>query len=113
MGHGEVAPYIETVAQVKEMVGAVKYRPLKGDALDKILNKENLLNGETGEYLAEYNQDAVLWIMIESLAGTDKLDARFSIGGVDGVLIGPHELSVSCEIAEQYDIPDLLKALNR
>ena len=32
--HGVVAPYIETVAQVKEMVGAVKCRPLKGDALD-------------------------------------------------------------------------------
>jgi 2-keto-3-deoxy-L-rhamnonate aldolase RhmA len=102
--HGVVVPYIETVAQVKEIVGAVKYRPLKGSALEKFLQK-NSLNEETTKYLAEYNLDAVLWIMIESLAGIDKLDEMLSIKGCDGVLIGPHDLSLSCGVPEQYEHP--------
>jgi 4-hydroxy-2-oxoheptanedioate aldolase len=111
--HGVVAPYIETVDQVKEMVGAVKYRPLKGDALEKTLNQEELLKGETAEYLAEYNQDAVLWIMIESLTGVAVLDEMLSVGGVDGVLIGPHDLSVSCQIPEQYEHPKFIDLVEK
>ena len=36
---GIVAPYIETVAQVKQLVGAAKLRPLKGKLLDQCLEK--------------------------------------------------------------------------
>ncbi len=111
--HGVVAPYIETVTQVKEMIGAIKYRPLKGEALDKVLNRENSLSDETAAYLAEFNQDAVLWIMIESPAGADKLDEILSLGGVDGVLIGPHDLSVSCGVPEQYEHPRFIERVER
>jgi 2-keto-3-deoxy-L-rhamnonate aldolase RhmA len=111
--HGIVAPYIETVDQVKEMVGAVKYRPLKGDALEKLLNQKNSLNEKTSNYLTEYNQDAVLWIMIESLAGITELDEMLSIKGIDGVLIGPHDLSVSCGVPEQYEHPRFIESVER
>jgi 2-keto-3-deoxy-L-rhamnonate aldolase RhmA len=111
--HGVVAPYIETVTQVKEMIGAIKYRPLKGEALDKVLNRENSLSVETAPYLAEFNQDAVLWIMIESLAGADKLDEMLSVKGLDGVLIGPHDLSISCGVPEQYEHPRFIERVEQ
>ncbi|HOI50548.1 MAG TPA: aldolase/citrate lyase family protein, partial [Prolixibacteraceae bacterium] len=34
---GVLAPYVETVAQIREMVGATKYRPLKGERLRQLL----------------------------------------------------------------------------
>ena len=111
--HGVVAPYIETATQLKEVIGAVKYRPLKGHSLDKVLNQENSLNDETSAYLVELNQDAVLWIMIESLAGVANLDQMLVYEGVDGVLIGPHDLSVSCGIPEQYEHPKFIKPVDQ
>ena len=31
--HGVIAPYVESVEQARDLVGAVKYRPLKGERL--------------------------------------------------------------------------------
>lgn len=103
--HGIIAPYVETVEQVKALVGAVKYRPLKGAALTRAIETGEFPNDETRAYLENYNQDANLVIMIESPAGVQNLPALLAVPGVDAVLIGPHDLSVSHGIAEQYDHP--------
>ena len=42
--HGIIVPYIETVEQAKAMVGAVKYRPLKGVALEQALSASSALS---------------------------------------------------------------------
>ena len=43
--------------------------------------------------------------MIESPAGVRNLADMLAVGGVDAVLIGPHDFSVSHGIPEQYDHP--------
>ncbi len=53
---GVVAPYIETVEQAQEMVGAIKYRPLKGKRLQKALqnplkNGANIIQTDEPEIL--------------------------------------------------------------
>jgi 2-keto-3-deoxy-L-rhamnonate aldolase RhmA len=103
--HGIVAPYVENAAQVKAIVGAVKHRPLKGVALQAALDEGIFPNDETQAYLSDFNSDAVVVIMIESPAGVANLPALLSVEGVDAVLIGPHDLSVSHGIPEDYDHP--------
>ena len=102
---GIIVPYVETVEQVKAMIGAVKYRPLKGAALQKVLNENKFPNEETAAYLNDFNPDAVLIIMIESPAGVENLPDLLAPGGVDAVLIGPHDFSVSHGVPEAYDHP--------
>jgi 2-keto-3-deoxy-L-rhamnonate aldolase RhmA len=109
---GIIVPYVETVEQVKEMVGAIKYRPLKGQALETALNTGVFPSDETRDYLPNYNPDAVLVVMIESPAGVDTLDAMLNFGGVDVVLVGPHDLSISLGIPEQYHHPKFLAAID-
>ena len=38
---GILVPYVESVEQVKDLVGAVKYRPIKGKKLNDLLNEKN------------------------------------------------------------------------
>ena len=111
--HGIIVPYVETVEQVKAVVGAVKYRPLKGQALQTALDKGKFPNEETATYLEAYNPDAVLVIMIESPAGVANLPDLLAVPGVDCVLIGPHDLSISHGIPEQYDHPLFLETVER
>lgn len=108
---GIIAPYVETVEQVKALIGAVKYRPLKGAALQQMLDGGDGPSAETAAYLPGYNPDAVLIIMIESPAGVANLSALLALGGVDGVLIGPHDLSISLGIPEQYEHPRFAEAM--
>ena len=41
----------------------------------------------------------------------NKLDALLSVPGLDAVFIGPHDLSISLGIPEQYDHPEFEKAV--
>ena len=48
--------------------------------------------------------------MIESVAGVNNLENLLSIDGVDGVLMGPHDLTCSMEIPEEYENPEFIKS---
>lgn len=109
--HGIIVPYLETVDQVKRLVGAVKYRPLKGAALQAVLDQGKFPSDETGVYLKDYNPDAVLVIMIESPAGVENLPDMLAVGGVDAVLIGPHDFSVSHGVPSQFGHPTFNQAI--
>ncbi len=108
---GILSAYIEESAQIKEMVGALKYRPLKGHRLEAALENPSLLEPELAGYVANYNQGNICLINIESVPALEKLDDLLSVPGVDAVFIGPHDLSVSLGIAEQYDHPKFEKVV--
>jgi len=102
-----LAPYAEDIEQVIELVGAVKYRPLKGKKLRDILHGKEQTNNEMEAYLKNHNRNNSLLLNIESPAGVAGMEQFFSIkspdgNGVDGIIIGPHDLSVSHELPEQY-----------
>jgi 2-keto-3-deoxy-L-rhamnonate aldolase RhmA len=109
--HGIVVPYVETAAQVKELVGAIRYRPFRGRRLAEVLEGTSLPSEATDEYLQLINEDNLLVIMIESQAGLDNLERMLQIKGVDAVLIGPNDLSISLGIPDQITHPKFEKAL--
>lgn len=102
---GVIMPYIETAGQVSELVGATKYRPLKGEKLNALLNGSESADETLLRYLQNYNPGSIAWINIESTPAIENLDQILAVPGLDGVIIGPHDLSVSLGIPEQYHHP--------
>jgi 2-keto-3-deoxy-L-rhamnonate aldolase RhmA len=109
--HGIIAPYIETPAQVRALMGSVRYRPLKGIRLQELLAGTFEPDPELRRYLEDYNTNNLLVINIESVPALENLDDILSVEGLDAVLIGPHDLSISLGIAEQYTHPNFLQAV--
>ncbi len=108
---GIVVPYVETVEQVKMMRGAVKMRPLRGQFLQNIVDgKEELADG-LKSYIEKHNREHLLILNIESRAAIENLDAILEVPDIDAVLIGPHDLSCSLGIPEQYHHPDFEHAV--
>ncbi|HSF53644.1 MAG TPA: aldolase/citrate lyase family protein [Algoriphagus sp.] len=105
---GVVAPYLENCTQIKELIGATKYRPLKGEKLDAVLNGKTKLSPELKDYLDHFNHGTLCIANIESIPAVERLDELLSIEGIDGVFIGPHDLSINMGIPEQYDHPDFI-----
>jgi 2-keto-3-deoxy-L-rhamnonate aldolase RhmA len=107
-GAGSVlAPYIEDIEQVMELVGAVKYRPLKGKKLKDILLGKERPGAELEAYLKNHNKNHSLLLNIESPVGVAGMEQFLSIKSpdgpdVDGIVIGPHDLSVSHELPEKF-----------
>ena len=102
---GVVAPYLESVDQIVELVGAVKYKPLKGEVLERVLRGEETLNEKTQAYVEKVNAGNMAIANIESVPAMNKLDELLSVPGLDAVFIGPHDLSVSLGHPEEYDHP--------
>ena len=106
---GVVAPYVETVEQAKALRGAVKLRPLKGAILQRILDGEKP-EPEMEAYMARAAASRALILNIESVPALENLDKILAVQGIDGVLIGPHDLSCSLGIPEQYSHPRFREA---
>ena len=106
---GVIAPYVETVAQVQSLRGAVKLRPIKGQRLRKMLDGAEV-EPQLQSYLAKGAKDCLLIVNIESVPALDALDGILTVPDLDGVLIGPHDLSCSLGVPEQYDNPVFLNA---
>jgi 4-hydroxy-2-oxoheptanedioate aldolase len=108
-----LVPYVEKMEDVYDLVGAVKYRPLKGDSLKKLIYGEEKPSSEIEAYLKNYNKNNTLLLNIESPTGVSNLEQFFSIHsvdgpGVDGIIIGPHDLSVSHKMPEKYRSKEFL-----
>ena len=105
-----VAPYIETADQVRALVGAVKQRPLKGSKLNGLLAGGSC-EPELAEYMRRHCAGNTLIVNIESVPAIAALDEILAVPGLDGVLIGPHDLSCSLGIPEQYQHPKFMEAV--
>lgn len=108
---GVIAPYVESPEQVRDLVGATRLRPLKGDRLRAALDDPNSMEPELRGYLERRNENTLLIINIESVPAVEHLDEILAVKGVDSVLIGPHDLSCSLGIPEQYDHPKFDEAV--
>jgi len=102
---GVVAPYLEKVSEVRDLVGAVKFKPIKGALLQRLVSGGEILNAEMQKYVDTFNAGNMCIANIESVAAMNVLDELLSVPGLDGVFIGPHDLSVSLGYPEQYDHP--------
>jgi 2-keto-3-deoxy-L-rhamnonate aldolase RhmA len=99
---GIIAPYIETAEQVRALSGVTRFRPVKGRRLVEALKDPQSLEPELREYLQRRNAESLLIVNIESTPAMENLDEILAVPGLDAVLIGPHDLSCSLGIAEQY-----------
>ena len=100
---GVLAPYCETVDQVREVVGAAKWRPLKGEAVDRVVETGDHVSDATRAYLEERNRNSIAIIGIESVAAVDNLEAILDVPGIDGIFVGPNDMSISLGFPDQYE----------
>ena len=105
---GIIAPYVETVAQVQALRGAVKLRPVKGRRLAERLGGTPF-EQELEDYARRRNTAAMI-VNIESIPAMKALDEILAVPDLDAVLIGPHDLSCNLGFPEQYERPEFLAA---
>lgn len=97
---GILAPYCETVEEVREVVGAAKWLPMKGEYVDRVMETGEFPSDATRDYLANRNKNNVCLIGIESEPGVKNLANILEVEGIDGIFVGPNDFSTS------YGVPD-------
>ena len=87
-----LVPMVETAAQAREIVRCAKYPPagIRGMASTRASGW-----GRNPDYAKEANDQVCILVQAETRAAIDNLDEIAAVDGVDGVFIGPADLSAT------------------
>jgi len=89
-----LVPMVESAAQALELVRAMRYPPQGIRGVGSALARASRWNSIQG-YLDQADDQMCLLVQIENLEGLANLDEIAAVEGVDGVFIGPADLSAS------------------
>ena len=89
-----LVPMVETASQAAAIVAATRYPPHGIRGVGSAIARASRW-GRDETYLASANERMCVLLQIESRTGLDNLEAIAAVPGVDGVFIGPADLSAS------------------
>jgi 4-hydroxy-2-oxoheptanedioate aldolase len=86
-------PYVQNVEEAKRAVASTRYPPegIRGVAVAARASRY----GRTPGYLTKANGEMCVLVQVETRSALDQLEAIAQVDGVDGVFIGPSDLSAS------------------
>lgn len=103
-------PLVETVEHARAMVKASLYPPQGIRGVGTALVRAANWNRRT-EYLTRANDEVSLLLQIETRKGLDALDEILTVDGVDGIFIGPADLSANLGYLGQPNHPEVQKII--
>lgn len=100
---GVIVPLINNAEEARQAVAAAKYPPqgIRGFCFSRM----NDYGVAFDDYVQNANGDIAVVVMIESKEAIEEIDSILAVEGVDGVFIGPYDLSGSYGIPGQTRHP--------
>ena len=93
--HAVIAPMINTIEDAIAFASFMKYPPT-GDRSHGAAQAVHVLGVDSvPEYLTNADHDTMAFAMIETRQAVENLDAILDVDGIDGILVGPSDLSIS------------------
>ncbi|MFY9960025.1 4-hydroxy-2-oxoheptanedioate aldolase [Pseudomonas sp.] len=105
-----LVPMVESAEQARELVRAIHYPPSGVRGVGSALARASRWNSILG-YLDQADEQMCLLVQIENLEGLARLDEIVAVEGVDGVFIGPADLSAAMGHRGNPGHPDVQAAI--
>jgi 2-keto-3-deoxy-L-rhamnonate aldolase RhmA len=107
---GIIIPRVETRQQVEDAVSFAKYPPLgrRGAGGD---GRYGYIRRDAGTAIEQANAESMVIVQVESRRGVDNLDEMAAVPGVDVVLVGPQDLSISLGVPGQTTHPHFVETV--
>ena len=108
---GIVVPMVNSAVQAQAAVDAARYPPVGRRGFG--YNRANNFGVDFDEYAANANANTAVIVQIEHIEGVENIDQILDVEGIDGVFVGPYDLTGSMGIVGQMDHPKMADALKR
>ena len=105
---GILVPMVNTKADAELAVSMTKYPPLGSRGVGLARAQGYGINFDA--YVTNANADTLLLVQIEHREAVENIEQILSVTGIDGVFIGPYDLSLSLGIPGRLNHPDILAA---
>lgn len=108
---GLLCPFIETADQARQLVDACRYPPRGKRGWNPL--RASAYHLADDEYMDAYEDSLIVLVIIESRLGAQNAEAILSVDGIDGVTVGPMDLSMDLGVFRQFDAPAYLEAVDQ
>lgn len=114
---GLIVPAVETVEQVRQLIQYAKFRPLGNRGFCPTRDggwgfAENAVHG-AGAYMEDCNRQTLLIPQCETAGCLEHIEEIAAMEGVDGIFVGPLDLSIALGCPMELDAPQMVSALRR
>lgn len=108
---GVIVPLIGSAEEARKAVSAARHPPegIRGFSF----HRANDYGADFDNYVRESNQDTLVIVMIESRSGVENIEEILEVDGVDGIYIGPYDMSGSYGVVGQIGHPLVSDAVSR
>lgn len=104
-------PMVETAEQARQLVAATQYPPRGQRGVGSAFARASRFS-TLPDYATTADEGICLLVQVETTKGLDNIDAIAETEGVDGIFIGPADLSASLGHLGNADHPDVQKAIS-
>lgn len=108
---GVIVPNVTTVEEVQQIVKWCKYPPIGERSFG--VSRAQGYGFDFHGYSAAWNRCSLLVIQIESVLGVRNIDRLLEQDAVDGVMMGPYDLSGSLGVPGRLEDPRVLEACSK
>jgi 2-dehydro-3-deoxyglucarate aldolase len=91
--HNFLIPFVQSAEDARAAVAATRYPPQGVRGLS--VSQRNNRYGTVKDYFKVVNDNIAVMVQIENMAGVEAIDEICAVEGVDGVFIGPGDLSAT------------------
>jgi 4-hydroxy-2-oxoheptanedioate aldolase len=105
-----LVPMVESAEQAKLLVAAMRYPPAGIRGVGAALARASQWN-RVANYVHDANDQMCLLVQVETRPGLENLDAIAAVEGVDGIFIGPADLSAALGHLGNPGHPDVRQAI--
>lgn len=108
---GMIVQMVETADQVKRLIEAFKFPPAGRRSYG--INRAHGYGFDFERYITEWNASSSLILQVESITGVENIESLLAFEEVDGVMVGPYDISGSLGVPGQINHPKVRDAARR
>ena len=108
---GLLIPMTSSAQDVEKVIEFSKYMPLGKRGLATQRAHTGYNPGNLTEYIKKANEDTVIIAQIESAQGIENIAEILQVEGVDGVVVGPNDMSLEMGVLGHYQHPMMQAAI--
>ena len=103
-------PFVQNAEEARAAVAAIRYAPRGIRGMGGSTRASNF--GRTGDYIAQAEKEICLLVQVETREALAEIEAIAEIDGIDGIFIGPADLSASLGHPGQQRHPEVDAAID-
>jgi 2-keto-3-deoxy-L-rhamnonate aldolase RhmA len=110
---GVLVPYCETVDEVSHCCAKLRTHPMKGEYYEQFVKTGEFPSEKTKAYIENRHKDHIFIMGIESKPAADRVGELIDCAEIDGVFIGPNDMTTSLGIPDEVENPIYIDTLKK